>query len=110
MIPGLDETLRINGRATISVDDELRARFAVDGVSAKVVVVVEVVEAYVHCAKAYRRAELWSPDSWPAAEDLPDGRCMVRDHARLDAPLDVVREAYEADIDETLWRLGGSAP
>ncbi len=109
MIPGLDETLRINGRATISVDDELRTRFAVDGSPAKVVVVVEVVEAYVHCAKAYRRSELWSPDSWPEADERPDGRCMVRDHARIDAPLDAVRSAYESDIERTLWRPGGSA-
>ena len=108
MIPGLDETLRINGRATISVDDELRSRFAVDSTPAKVVVVVEVVEAYVHCAKAYRRAELWSPGSWMTAEELPDGRCMVRDHARIDAPMDVVRTAYEADVERTLWRPGGS--
>lgn len=108
MIPGLDETLRINGRANLSVDDELRLRFAVDGTPAKVVVVVQVVEAYVHCAKAYRRAELWSPDTWPAADELPDGRCMVRDHARIDAPLDAVAAAYESDVAATLWRPGGS--
>lgn len=108
MIPGLDETLRINGRARISVDDELRTRFAVDGTPAKVVVVVEVVEAYVHCAKAFRRAELWAPDSWSAADELPDGRCMVRDHARIDAPLDAVRSAYDANVEATLWQPGGS--
>ncbi len=109
MIPGLDETLRINGRATISVDDELRQRFAIEGTPAKVVVVVEVVEAYVHCAKAYRRSALWSPDSWPSADELPDGRCIVRDHARIDAPLDVVRSAYDADVEATLWQPGGSS-
>ncbi|MEM9036053.1 MAG: MSMEG_1061 family FMN-dependent PPOX-type flavoprotein [Actinomycetota bacterium] len=107
MIPGLDETLRINGRASISVDDELRERLAVDGRPAKVVVVVEVVEAYIHCAKAFRRSELWSPDSWADPSVLPDGRCIVRDHAKIDVPLDVVREAYDADVEATLWRPGG---
>ncbi|MEO1065482.1 MAG: MSMEG_1061 family FMN-dependent PPOX-type flavoprotein [Actinomycetota bacterium] len=105
-VPGLDETLRINGRATISVADDLRDRFAVDGTPAKVVVVVEVAEAYIHCAKAFRRSELWSPSSWADQADLPDGRCIVRDHARIEAPLAVVQQAYDADVEATLWSPG----
>ena len=107
LIPGLNETLRINGTAELHTDDELRERFAVDGKPAKVVVVVAVREAYVHCAKALRRADLWNPASWPDGDDVPDGREMVRDHAAIDAPLDVVREAYDRDVERTLWRPGG---
>lgn len=61
LIPGLSETLRINGRAELSTDPELRERFAIDGRTAKVVVVVHVTEAYVHCAKALRRSDRWRP-------------------------------------------------
>ncbi len=107
LIPGLDETLRVNGTATLSTDEELRDRFAVDGRPAKVVVVVEVAEAYIHCAKALRRAALWTPASWPDAGSLPDGRCIVKDHAAIDAPIEVVRDAYDANIQATLWRPGG---
>lgn len=110
LIPGLDETLRINGTATLRTDPDLLDRFAVGGAPAKVVVVVEVAEVYVHCAKAFRRSALWDPSSWIDQGDLPDGRCMVRDHARIDAPLDVVREVYEADVVATLWKPGGSGP
>ncbi|MEM8903118.1 MAG: MSMEG_1061 family FMN-dependent PPOX-type flavoprotein [Actinomycetota bacterium] len=110
LIPGLDETLRINGRASISVDDDLRERVTVDGRPAKVVVIVRVVEAYIHCAKAFRRSELWSPATWSPAGDLPDPRCAIRDHARIDAPIDAIREAYDADVAATLWRPGGDAP
>ncbi len=109
LIPGLDETLRVNGTAALSTDPELRDRFAVGGRSAKVVVVVDVAEAYIHCAKALRRGALWSTDSWPADDALPDARCIVKDHASIEAPIDVVRNAYEANIDATLWRPGGEA-
>ena len=61
LIPGLNETLRINGVAQLSTDPDLGERFAVDGRPAKVVVVVTVEEAYVHCAKALRRGALWDP-------------------------------------------------
>jgi PPOX class probable FMN-dependent enzyme len=106
-IPGLDETLRINGRASISVDDDLRERLAVDGRPAKVVVVVEVVEAYIHCAKAFRRSELWVPASWSDESERPDARCILRDHARIDAPLEVVQDVYDTAISSTLWDPGG---
>lgn len=109
LIPGLDETLRINGRASLSTEAGLLERFAVDGSPAKVVVTVAVDEAYIHCAKAFRRARLWNPESWPDPEAIPDGRQMVRDHAEIDAPLDVVREAYEADVVATMWQPGGQS-
>lgn len=108
-VPGLDETLRINGTAALSTDAALIDEVTGEGDRAKVVVVVEVAEAYIHCAKAFRRSQLWSPDSWLAADELPDGVCMVRDHARVDAPVEVVRDAYDADVEATLWRAGGSA-
>jgi PPOX class probable FMN-dependent enzyme len=107
LIPGLNETLRVNGTAELSTDEELRERFAVDGRAAKVVVVVHVAEAYVHCAKALRRSNLWEPDTWPDPAEIPDGREMVRDHAAIDAPLEVVREFYDRDIEATLWQPGG---
>ena len=107
LIPGLDETLRINGIARLSTDPELGARFAVDGRPAKVIVVVTVEEAYVHCAKALRRAALWEPGSWVAAVDRPNAAAMVKDHAAIDVPAEVIGEALARDLDETLWRPGG---
>lgn len=109
LIPGLNETLRINGTAELRTDAELRDRFAVDGKAAKVVVVVTVAEAYVHCAKALRRSDLWEPETWFPTDEVPDGRQMVKDHAQIDVPIDVVREFYDADVEATLWKPGGEA-
>jgi len=110
LIPGLSETLRINGTATLSTDDELLDRFAVDGRRAKVVAVVTVEEAYVHCAKALRRSELWEPESWIDADERPNASAMIKDHAALDVPAEVIQDALAKDLDDTLWKPGGDDP
>ena len=58
-VPGVDETLRVNGRARLSVDPELLARMAVQGKAPKIAIVLDVREAYLHCAKALKRSKLW---------------------------------------------------
>jgi len=71
LIPGMNETLRINGDARITVDADLRERLAVDGKLPQSVVVVSVKAAYMHCAKALMRSDLWKPDSWYDRATLP---------------------------------------
>ena len=107
LIPGLDETLRVNGRIELSTDPDLRERFAIDGRTAKVVAVVTVDEAYVHCAKALRRSAIWSSETWPAPSERPNASEMIRDHAAIDAPVEVIERALEHDLDTTLWTPGG---
>lgn len=107
LIPGLDETLRVNGTAELVTDPDLCERLAIDGRSPRVAVVVTVVEAYVHCAKALRRAELWSTEHWLDADELPSAACMIRDHVGLDVPLEVIQQARDEDLAAALWRAGG---
>ena len=71
------------------------------------VVVVRVVEAYIHCAKALRRAELWSPDTWLDSSELPSAACIIKDHARIDADIATIGEAREHDLRTSLWEPGG---
>jgi PPOX class probable FMN-dependent enzyme len=107
LIPGLSETLRINGNAELSTDAELLERFAVDGRAAKVVVVVNATEAYVHCAKALRRSELWNTDSWVGDDERPNAAAILKDHAAIDVPAEVIEDALAKDLDATLWKPGG---
>jgi uncharacterized protein len=109
MIPGMDETLRINGRAELVSDAELSAEFAVDGKPARVVVVVTVAEAYLHCAKALRRSSLWSPDTWLDTSELPKAACIFRDHAAIAVDAEVIEEALQRDYQTSLWKPGGAA-
>jgi PPOX class probable FMN-dependent enzyme len=63
LIPGIGETLRVNGRAVSSIDPELLADFAVDGKRPRSVLVVTVERVYFQCAKAVARAKLWESGS-----------------------------------------------
>ncbi len=59
LIPGVGETLRVNGRAAISIDPDLTASFAVDGKAPRCVLIVSIESVYFHCSKAAVRAKLW---------------------------------------------------
>lgn len=67
VIPGLRETLRVNGTAAIHDDEDLRARFETRGRLPLTVMRVTVRTAFMHCAKAFIRSRLWDPESWPTA-------------------------------------------
>jgi PPOX class probable FMN-dependent enzyme len=86
LIPGLRETLRINGRASIHDEAEMRARFETRGRLPLTVLRVEVEEVFLHCAKAFMRSRLWEPESWPARAALPKGGEILRDHIADGAP------------------------
>ena len=62
-VPGMNETLRINGRAGIATDPELLARLAIRGKPPLSALRVTVEEAYLHCAKALIRARIWEPEA-----------------------------------------------
>lgn len=83
LIPGLGETLRINGKAYICRDPELLEMSVVNGKVPLFGILVEVQECYVHCAKALIRSSLWNPDSWPEKETLPSVPQMLVDHTKL---------------------------
>lgn len=71
MIPGVGETLRVRGRASISIDPLLLERFAVQGQQPKCVLVIRVERAFFQCARAIRRSRLWDPQSWADTSSLP---------------------------------------
>ena len=80
LIPGLGETLRINGTAQLTRDPDLLGRLATKGDPPQLALVIEVDEVYMHCAKAFIRSELWDPATWPPREELPSVTQIYRDH------------------------------
>jgi len=82
LIPGLEETLRVNGRAWIIRDEEVLARCAVMGKPPTLGLGVYAEECFIHCAKAFKRAQLWQPDQWPDRAGLASPSEMLVDHAR----------------------------
>lgn len=70
-VPGVEEALRINGRATITTEPEILARMALQGKTPNLAIVVEIDEVFVHCARAMLRARLWKPETWPDDDTIP---------------------------------------
>ncbi len=80
LIPGLGETLRVNGPASLTRDAGLLADLAHDGREPTLAIVVQAREVFLHCAKAFIRSGLWKPETWPDSADLPSAARMLRDH------------------------------
>jgi hypothetical protein len=95
LVPGREETLRINGRGWITRDPEILQRAVVQGKTPLLAVGVQIEQCFFHCAKALLRSRLWAPDGWPARDALPSYACMVFDQIR---PEGVTLEDYERDI------------
>jgi uncharacterized protein len=72
IVPGKEETLRVNGPAAITTDPELLAGFTTELRTPKLAVVVETEEVFGHCAKAFRRGRMWQPERWAELDDAPD--------------------------------------
>jgi len=83
LVPGRGETLRVNGRAWITRDPDLLATLAVDAKTPRLAIGVEVEEAFIHCAKAFRRSGLWEPARWADLSDLPPTAKMFYDQTRV---------------------------
>src|SRR5438105_12585219 len=71
LVPGVKETFRVNGDAVITRDPAVLEPFTMNGNAPRVVVVVQVKEAYMHCSRALVRADLWNPAKFAAAGAIP---------------------------------------
>ena len=103
LIPGMNETLRINGEAKITTDAALRERLAVEGKPPISVVIVTVKAAYMHCAKAFMRSELWKPESWPDRSSMPTLGEILRDQLAVDQSASETDRRLDEAYKQTLW-------
>jgi PPOX class probable FMN-dependent enzyme len=83
MVPGFNETLRVNGTAEIVDDPDLCAAHAVDGKPARSVMRITVHEVYFHCAKAFIRSRLWDPEAHQDRKSFPSLGQILADQTRI---------------------------
>jgi uncharacterized protein len=102
MVPGVGETLRVNGRARVSLDPALLESFAVDGKPPRSVLVIDVESVYFHCSKAIVRSNLWDPARYVERTELPSAGEMLRrvSAEQYGESFDV--EQYEAGLAERI--------
>ena len=77
LIPGIGETLRVNGRASISIEPELMQSFAVNGKLPRSVLVIHIDTVFFHCSKAIVRSRLWDPATQIERSSLPSTGSIV---------------------------------
>ncbi len=104
LVPGIEETLRVNGRARIVQDAALLERMAVQGRAPKLAIVVDVEEAYFHCAKAFRRSRLWDSSSFAAPGELASLGHIMREQLSIDScTAEEMEQQLEAAYRTTLY-------
>jgi hypothetical protein len=104
MVPGVEETLRINGQASIVRDADLMARLAAQGKAPLLAVVVDVQEAFLQCPKALKRSRLWDAATWPERSALPTLAQMLHDQVPMpDVTVEALDAAFEQGYRERLY-------
>lgn len=96
VVPGMRETVRVNGTARIVVDAPYLPELAMKGVVPTLAVEVTVEELFLHCGKAFARSKLWDPATWPARDAVPTGGRILRSTLGVDTSV--------ADLDARLRR------
>ena len=102
VIPGIGDTLRVNGRASLVSDEELLAASAVEGRAPRLGVLIEVDEVFTHCSKAFLRASLWDPSRYVDRSELPSSGEI---HRARDPSFDA--DAYDAERAQRYARREG---
>lgn len=102
LVPGVGDTLRVNGRATLVTERELLEPAAVEGKVPKLGILVEVDQVFTHCSKAFIRSRLWEPEQFVNREELPSSGEV---HRSLNPSFDA--ERYDAERAERYARREG---
>lgn len=101
LVPGMDETLRVNGRARLLDAPEVLSRFAGQRLPPRLVLEVGVEEAYLHCAKALMRSHLWGDENRIDRSVFPSMGQMIKDQSGSSEPAETqaqMLERYAAEL------------
>jgi PPOX class probable FMN-dependent enzyme len=102
LVPGTGETLRVNGTAEITTDPEILNRLSARNQAAALAIRVAVKECFFHCAKAFLRAKLWEPESWPQSQPISFGRMLGRRAGVDEQTINALDAAIAADYKNNL--------
>jgi len=102
LIPGSNTTMRINGRAVVSVAPDLLQSFEMDGKHPRTVIVVEIDEVYFQCARALMRSELWNPDNFVEPASLPTPGSLLK-AAKAEFDQETYDREWAVRAAKTMW-------
>jgi PPOX class probable FMN-dependent enzyme len=102
MVPGTEETLRVNGTAELSAEPALLERLSARGTPAQLVIRVSVRECFFHCAKAFLRSQLWEPASWGERISFSWGKYLAAKAGSGEEVARKIDQAVERDYKSNL--------
>ncbi|WP_103258738.1 pyridoxamine 5'-phosphate oxidase family protein [Tabrizicola aquatica] len=107
MVPGFDDTLRVNGTARLTTDPQILAPLAVNDRVPTLAIVVSVTEVFLHCAKAFRRSRLWDPEARQNRKEMPSLLKMILDQTtgapQDPAAMQKIDEGLDADYRNSMY-------
>lgn len=107
MIPGMNETLRVNGEAFLTQEPELLAQLAHKGKPPTLAFVVDIKQVYFHCAKAFIRSKLWSQEALMPREEMPTLGKILLDQIKkqdvTDEEVTLVDQSLDQDAEDNLY-------
>jgi PPOX class probable FMN-dependent enzyme len=103
LIPGIGETLRVNGRATISVSPDLLARFTHESKAPRSVIVVSVETVFFQCSRALVRSDLWNPAKHRSRPEVPSAGQMLAAASQHQVGGEAYDQALAERVRNTLW-------
>jgi uncharacterized protein len=102
MVPGTDETLRVNGTAQLTTDPAVLGHLAARGKPAQLAIRVSIRECFFHCAKAFRRCQLWNHENWPPPVRVSFGKLLAAKMGGDKDLADQIDAQCEADYETNL--------
>ncbi len=102
LVPGTEETLRVHGTAELTSDPEIVQQLAARGQPALLAIRVTVEKCFFHCAKAFKRSQLWKPESWPSRLRISFGKMLAPKLGGDGALAKQIDDLVETDYKENL--------
>ncbi len=107
LIPGMDDTLRVNGKGYVTTHEPYLERLEAAGKKPKLAIVVDIEEIYLHCPKAFIRSSLWDPASFMPRDELPSlGKMLLEQISKTPAEEQVLAQVDQAladDVENNLY-------
>ena len=103
LVPGTGDTLRINGRATMSRHQPLLDAMPMQGKAPNLALIVDIDEAFMHCPRAFRRSGLWNPETWPDKDAVPSMSAILHQQLRMPGTVEELTRERDERARKTLY-------
>lgn len=104
IIPGLEETLRINGKAFVIKDEKILDQMQAKDKKPLMGIGVQVEECFIHCAKAFKRSKVWDSNSWMEVDTLPSIPKILSDHVNsTEYTIEEIKKSLQESYEKRLY-------